>query len=109
MATYPYKQTAMLSNDITATTTVTLQSGMQVATTVYTGSAGDFGTIILSPVHKTATDVTFYSGKQVLIITIQTFRAAFGFTTGQVMAVGSATDQDGKDSQDFSQQICEWS
>lgn len=105
---YPYTQPAMLSNSVTTSTTVSIINGMQVATTTFSSAAGSFGQITLSPVQNSATNVEMGVGHQKLSITSLTFRAAFGFDSGQVLAVGHATDQNGNDPVAFSEQICQW-
>ncbi len=109
MATYPYSQDAMLVNSITTTTKVSIVSGMQVSTTTFNSPAGLLGTITLSPVQPTATNVEFKAGNQTLQIDIISFRAQFGFDAGQVTCSGRATDQDGKNETPFSKQIATWS
>lgn len=105
----PYTQTALLANSVQATTIITLESGMQVSRTTFFSPAGSFGTITLSPVQNQATNVQMAVGHQILMIQSLTFRAPFGLDTGQVTAVGTATDQNGKDPVAFSTQICQWS
>jgi hypothetical protein len=109
MATYPYTQSSMLVNSITATTVVSIISGMQVSVTTFTTSAGNLGSITLSPVQPTAVNVEFKAGKQALQIDLISFRAQFGFDAGQVTANGRATDQDGKNETAFAKQIATWS
>ena len=109
MATYPYTQTSMLVNSIQATTTVSIQSGMQVSSTVFSSAAGNLGTITLSPVQPTAKNVEFKSGLQTLQIDSTTFTAQFGFDAGQVFASGRGTDQSGENEAAFSKQIATWS
>lgn len=109
MASYPYTQTTMLVNSIQATTNVIISSGMQVSTTTFTSPAGDLGSITLSPVQPSAQNVQFQAGSQILQIDSMTFRAQFGFDSGQVFASGRATDQEGKNEASFSKQIATWS
>lgn len=106
---YPYTQQAFLVNSITATTVVSIVSGMQVSKTTFTSPAGDFGSISLSPVQPTAQNVQYQRGNQILRISLISFRAAFGMDQGQVTCNGDATDQDGKNDAAFSSQICSWS
>ncbi|MES2382770.1 MAG: hypothetical protein V4538_17115 [Bacteroidota bacterium] len=109
MATYPYSQTSMLVNSIQSTTVVSIMSGMQVAVITFTSPAGNLGSITLSPVQPTATNVEFKAGLQSLQIDLISFRAQFGFDSGQVTANGRATDQDGKNETAFAKQIATWS
>lgn len=109
MATYPYSQDSMLVNSIKSTTVVSIMSGMQVAVVTFTSPAGNLGSITLSPVQPTASNVEFKAGSQTLQIDIISFRAQFGFDSGQVTCSGRATDQDGKNETPFSKQIASWS
>lgn len=109
MVTYPYSQQAMLVNSITSTTVLSLISGMQVAVVTFTSPAGNLGSITLSPVQPTASNIEFKLGSQMLQITNITFRAAFGFEAGQVTVSGSGTNQDGKNQTAFATQIAQWS
>ncbi|WP_127339188.1 hypothetical protein [Flavobacterium cupreum] len=109
MATYPYSQDALLVNSIKATTVVSIVSGMQVSVTTFTSPAGNLGSITLSPVQPTATNVEFKAGSQKLQIDIISFRAQFGLDSGQVTASGRATDQDGNNETAFAKQIAAWS
>ncbi|MEO4005631.1 MULTISPECIES: hypothetical protein [unclassified Flavobacterium] len=109
MATYPYTQVTLLVNSIQATTVVSIVSGMQVSTTTFTSPAGDLGSVTLSPVQPTATNVEFQAGLQTLQIDTMTFRAQFGLDSGQVFASGRATDQQGQNETAFSKQIATWS
>jgi hypothetical protein len=107
--TYPYSQTALLVNSIQSTTVVSIVSGMQVGVITFTSPAGNLGSLTLSPVQPTATNVQFSAGKQTLQIDIITFRAQFGLDGGQVTVSGRATDQNGKDETAFAKQIASWS
>lgn len=109
MATYPYTQQALLVNSITSTTVVSIISGMQVAAVTFTSPAGNLGEITLSPVQPSASNVEFKAGKQRLMISNLSFRAAFGLDQGQVTISGTATDQDGNNDTAFAKQICSWS
>lgn len=109
MATYPYTQVTLLVNSIQATTVVSIVSGMQVSTTTFTSPAGDLGSVTLSPVQPTATNVQFQAGLQTLQLDTMTFRAQFGLDSGQVTASGRATDQTGQNETAFSKQIAAWS
>lgn len=108
MTSYPYIQVAMLNNSITATTTVVLVEGMQVTSTIFATSAGNLGTITLSPVQPKAVNIEFISGAQQLQIDVISFRAQFGLDSGQVTCNGRATDQDGKNETTFAKQIATW-
>lgn len=109
MATYPYSQDSMLVNSIKSTTVVSIVSGMQVAVITFSTAAGNLGTITLSPVQPTATNVEFKAGSQSLQIDLISFRAQFGFDSGQVTASGRGTDQDGNNDTAFAKQIATWS
>lgn len=107
--TYPYSQQAMLVNSVISNTVVSIKGGMQVADITFSNASGELGIITLSPVQPSATNVEFTRGAQVLQIATISFRAQFGFDSGQVTCAGSATDQDGKDNTPFNAQICSWS
>lgn len=109
MATYPYTQNAILVNGIQSTTVVSIVSGMQVASITFTSTAGNLGSITLSPVQPTASNIEFGAGSQTLQITNISFRAQFGFDTGQVSCSGSGTDLEGQNETAFSMQIASWS
>ncbi|MHA7056090.1 hypothetical protein ACWGOQ_0002650 [Aquimarina sp. M1] len=106
---YPVTQESLLVNSITANTTVAIVSGMQVSTTTFNTAAGLLGTITLSPVQPTATNVEFKAGSQVLQIAKINFQAAFGLVSGEVSCSGSATDQNGGNNTPFQKQIASWS
>ncbi|MET1254985.1 hypothetical protein [Aliikangiella maris] len=99
----------LLVNSVTASTTVNLVDNMQVATVKINTAAGLLGTITLSPVQPTATNIEYKAGEQVVQISSITFHAAFGLTEGQVSIVGNATNQQGADTAPYSKQICSWS
>lgn len=105
---YPVTQESLLVNSITANTTVAIVNGMQVSTTTFNTAAGLLGTITLSPVQPTATNVEFKAGTQVLQISKINFQAAFGLVSGEVSCSGSATDQGGNNTP-FQKQIASWS
>ena len=109
MATYPYTQVTLLVNSIQATTVVAIVSGMQVSTTTFSSPGGDLGSVTLSPVQPTATNVQFQVGLQTLQLDTMTFRAQFGLDSGQVTASGRATDQMGQNETAFSKQKAAWS
>ena len=110
MATqYPYTQSANLVNSVTTNTVVSLNGGMQVAQVSFSNPSGLLGQITLSPVQPTANNVEFKRGNQVVFIETISFRAAFGFDSGQVTCNGEATDQDGKNQTPFNAQIASWS
>jgi hypothetical protein len=106
---YPVNVDTMLVNSITSNCNVQLVGGMQVATITFTTPAGLLGTVTLSPVQPTATNLEFKAGQQVLQISNITFRAAFGFDKGQVTIAGTGTDQNGNDPAAFNKQIGTWS
>ena len=109
MATYPYTQNAILVNNIQSTTVVSIVSGMQVATITFNSPSGVLGSITLSPVQPTASNLEFQAGSQTLLISNISFRAQFGFDTGQVTCSGSGTNQEGQNETAFSMQIASWS
>ncbi len=98
----------LLVNTITASTTVALVNGMQVSTTEFKTSAGLLGTVTLSPVQPTATNIEMKVGNQVLQIAKINFQAAFGLVSGEVTCSGSGTDPQGKDPAPFQKQIATW-
>ena len=98
----------LLVNSITASTTVSLVDGMQVSTTKFNTAAGLLGTITLSPVQPTATNIELKAGNQVLQIAKINFQAAFGLVSGEVTCSGSGTDQNGNDPAPFQKQIATW-
>jgi len=106
--TYPYKQSTMLVNSITADTIVSLNNGMQVAQVTFNTAAGPLGQVTLSPVQPIANNIEFKRGEQVLQIVQITFQAAFGFDNGQVSANGQATDQQGKNPTPFESLVASW-
>jgi hypothetical protein len=98
----------LLVNSITASTTVSIVSGMQVATITFNNASGLLGTVTLSPVQPTATNVEFKTGGQVLFLSQVYFQAAFGLVSGFVNCTGTGTDPAGKDSTPFQKQIASW-
>lgn len=108
MADYPVRCSTLLNNDVIAETEVVLTNGMQVATITYRSSVGALGSVVLSPVQPKAEFLEYQSGNQKLLIELVQFRAAFGLTPGQVFNIGSATDQNGENLQNFAKQICTW-
>jgi len=106
---YPVNVDTLLVNSVSSNCNVQLVGGMQVATITFSTAAGFLGSLTLSPVQPSATNLEFKAGQQVLQITSIIFRAAFGFDKGQVSVNGSATDQNGKDPALFNKQICTWS
>ena len=107
-ATYPYTQQSVLANSVNVTTVVTVVSGMQVARLQFLSAAGEFGEITLSPVQPMATNVQFQLGRQTLQLSNVSFRAQFGFESGQVTVSGSVTDPSGSNATAFSKQIAAW-
>ncbi|MBS0028274.1 hypothetical protein ACTJJ0_05570 [Chitinophaga sp. 22321] len=105
---FPYKQSTPLVNSVTATTTVSLNGGMQVAVVKFTSAAGELGSVTLSPIQPTAGPVTFQRGQQTVNLKKATFTAAIGFTDGSVFAEGDATDQQGNNDTPYSASIAAW-
>ncbi len=106
---YPVeKKNVLLVNSVTASTTINLVDGMQVSKTVFSTAAGDLGTVTLSPVQPSASNIEYKAGKQSVQISNISFRAAFGLDQGQVTTSGTATDQDGNNEAPFNKQICSW-
>jgi len=99
----------LLVNSMTASTTISLVNGMQIAVITFNNAAGLLGTITLSPVQPVATDVEFKTGNQSLYISKANFQAAFGIVSGQVTLTGTGTDQEGKDPSSFQKQVATWS
>jgi hypothetical protein len=98
-----------LTNDVSAAVSVALVNNIQSATISIYSAASLLTTINLSPVSQYATNIEIKNDLQTIKIDRVEFRAAFGFTTGQVVITGSATDQSGQDSHDFHRQIASWS
>lgn len=105
---YPNTTVKPLSNDVQATTTITINEGMQIATIQFANAADTLGTIVLSPVQPNAKNIEYEVGKQLLSIEEIKFQAAFGLSAGEVKCKGSATDQDGQNPVGFNKQIASW-
>lgn len=108
MTQFPYKETCLLNNSVESETEVTLSGDLQVANITFTSAAGHLGDVQLSPDTSYMTNLKFEASRQILQIDKIEFRAAFGLTKGEVTAEGKASDQEGKDFQDFSKKIASW-
>jgi hypothetical protein len=105
---FPYSESKLLVNSVSADTTVTLVEGLQVARVTIVSGAGDLGQITLSPVQHKAVDIELKSGAQIVYIDIIEFKSAFGLDNGSVKARGRATDQEVKNEAPFSKEIANW-
>lgn len=111
LASYPVNYSyVLLANGVTASTEVSLMEGMQIGTITFQGADGsEMGTVTLSPVQPTATNLEYRVGSQTLQISNISFQAAFGLQQGEVTCAGSATDQNGNNNAPFQKQIASWS
>jgi hypothetical protein len=105
---FPYSESKLLVNSVTADTTVSLVEGLQVARVTIVSAAGDLGKITLSPVQHKAEDIELKSGAQIVYIDLIVFKSAFGLDNGSVHIKGKATDQEGKNEAPFNKEIANW-
>ncbi|MFH7010711.1 hypothetical protein ACHRV5_02500 [Flavobacterium sp. FlaQc-52] len=127
MATYPYTQEIMLTNNIKSTTVVSIENGMEVSVTTFSSSlgamnsvpgsslqasdppVGALGSVTLSPVQSKAVDIKFVVGSLKINIELITFRAQFALDTGQVTCHGFVSDLQNNNRISFDKVIAAWS